>query len=290
MFLQIVINGLLAGAIYALIAAGFSYIYNVHRFFYVAYGAVLASGAFAFYSALIIFRLPILYAIIFAVIITLVLSTAFEICVHKPLRGRKANDLLLFLSSTALLVLFQNILLLIFGPSVRTLKLPLQKTISLFSAAITPSQILIFISSICVFLILHVFLSRTTIGKAIRAISDDSLAASLVGINTKKLNLIIINISGLLACVAGILMSLEQDLRFDMGQYAILMGIVASIIGGIGNITAAIIGGIMLGLIQNISIWFLPSGYKQIISFGILIVFLLVRPHGLFGSKGKDAF
>jgi len=111
----------------------------------------------------------------------------------------------------------------------------------------------------------------------------------VVGINAENIYLISIQVSAILACIAGILISFEHDLRYDIGIFAILMGIVSSIIGGIGNIPASIIGGFLLGIIENMSVWVFPPGYKRVISFGILIAFLLVRPQGIFG-KGNDEF
>lgn len=288
--LQIIFNGLVAGAIYALIAVGFSLIYNVHHFFYIAHGAVVAVGAFAYYSFFQLFNWNPVFAFLGAVVTTMALGSLIELGIHNPLRKRKGTSLLFFIASTAVLILIQNILLFVFGPSVRTYRLPIQTGISIGNAIITRTQILIIFASISVFVMLYLFMKNTKTGKALRAVSDDPLAASLMGINVERIYLVLINLSAILACTAGVLMSLEQDLRFDMGLHAILMGIVGSIIGGIGNIPASILGGFLLGMTENVSVWFLPSGYKQVITFGILIIFLLIRPQGLLGTLAKEEF
>lgn len=285
MGLQVIFNGIISGSIYALIAIGFSLVYSLQRFFYIAHGSVVAVGAFAFFSFFQLYHWNPIFAFLGAAVVTMVLSSAIEIGVHSPLRRRRGTGLLFFLASTALFILIENALLLIFGPSVKTYKLPLQQVITIGNAIITPSQSVIFGTSVFVVLLLYLFMTKTKLGKAIRAISDDTIAASAVGINVDKIYLVVINLSAILACIAGVLMSLERDLLFDMGTQAILVAIVSSIIGGIGNVPAAVIGGFALGLIENTSIWFLPTGYKQVITFGILIGFLLLRPQGIIGRR-----
>lgn len=290
MGLQIIFNGLITGSIYALIAIGFSLIYNVHHFFYIAHGAVVTVGAFAFFSFYKIYNWNPIFAFFAAIITTVAVGCVVELWVHKNLRKRKGSNLLFFLASTSVFILVQNILLFLFGPSVRTYKFPIQTSISIWGALITPTQIIIISVAVSVMIAFYLFIMRTKIGKAIRAISDDPIAATVVGINIEKMYLVLISLSAGLACIAGILMSLEQDLRFDMGLHAILMAIVCSIIGGIGNVPAAVVGGIILGLTENISLWFLPAGYKQVVSFGILILFLLIRPQGLLGVRTSEKF
>jgi len=283
MALQIFLNGLITGAIYALVAAGFNLVYNVHRFFYIAHGGVLAVGAFAFYSFSQLLKLNLILSFVFSLLAVFLLGSFIELLIHKPLRKRKGTSLLFFLASTSVFILIQNTLLLIFGPSIRTFKLPIQKSLEIAGANITPIQVGIFFTSVFVFLFLFLFLSKTILGRAIRAVSNDPLTSSLVGINVENIYLILINLSAVLGCIAGILISLEQDLRFDMGLHVMLMGIVASIIGGIGNISMAVVGGFFLGIIGNVGSYFFPSGFKQVFVFVVLIVFLLIRPQGLFG-------
>ena len=135
---------------------------------------------------------------------------------------------------------------------------------------------------------MQLFLKKTTLGKALRAVSDNKEIASTLGINTEKITMITFAIGSALAAVAGILIGIEQNLEPSMGFMAILKGFTAAIIGGLGNIQASVLGGFFLGIIENLGIWFLPSGYKDAIAFVILILFLLYRPYGLFGMKTRE--
>ena len=136
-------------------------------------------------------------------------------------------------------------------------------------------------------ILLWIFIQRTKLGKAMRAVSDDPMAASIVGINTNRLILSSFAIGSALAGVAGILISLETNIEPTMGFPAILKGIIASIIGGAGNIPGAMLGGFLLGLAENLGIWKIQAGWKDCISFLILIIFLLLRPGGIFGIKAE---
>jgi branched-chain amino acid transport system permease protein len=150
---------------------------------------------------------------------------------------------------------------------------------------ITDIQILIFVVGCLVLVALWLFVQKTKLGKAMRAVSDDPLAASVVGISPEKTILASFAIGSALAGAAGILISLETNIEPTMGFTAILKGIIASIIGGIGSIPGAVVGGFFLGIAENLGIWKIQAGWKDCIAFAILIVFLLFRPGGIWGIK-----
>ena len=152
-------------------------------------------------------------------------------------------------------------------------------------AVITDTQILILAVSITLCLVLWLFVKRTKLGKAIRAVADDRITASVVGINPERIILAAFAIGSALAGAAGILISLETNIEPTMGMNAILKGIIASIIGGIGSIPGAMFGGLFLGIAENLGIWKISAGWKDCIAFVILIVFLLFRPGGIMGVK-----
>lgn len=150
---------------------------------------------------------------------------------------------------------------------------------------ITDTQILILAVSGLLSVVLLLFIQRTKLGKAMRAVSDDPIAASVVGIYPEKIIVASFAIGSALAGAAGILISLETNIEPTMGMNAILKGIIASIIGGIGSIPGAILGGLFLGIAENLGIWKIQAGWKDCIAFAILIVFLLFRPNGILGMK-----
>ena len=152
---------------------------------------------------------------------------------------------------------------------------------------ITPTQILILASSIILFGFLWLIVDKTRIGKALRAVADDPIGASVSGIYPEKVILYAFGIGSALAGMAGVLISLETNIEPTMGMNAILKGIIASIIGGIGSIPGALLGGFFLGIIENLGIWKIQAGWKDTIAFAVLILFLLFRPEGILGKKNN---
>ncbi|MFH1752416.1 MAG: branched-chain amino acid ABC transporter permease [archaeon] len=285
--LQLLINGLIAGSIYALVASGFSLVYNIQKFFHIAHGAIFVVSAFLAYTFNIILGLPLWSSIILTIIAAAFIGILVDFLVYKPLRKNKNPELALFLVSFGVFIFIQSLVLLFFGAEVRSFGLPVEKGMDFFGAIITPLQVVIIVVSLVSLVLLYVFLKKTKLGKALRAMADDKETASTLGINVEKLTILTFGLSSSLAAVAGILVGLEQHLEQAMGFMAILKGITAAIIGGIGNVPASIIGGYFLGIVENYGIWFLPSGYKDAIAFVILILFLLFRPRGLFGTKKR---
>lgn len=154
-------------------------------------------------------------------------------------------------------------------------------------AVITDIQILLFISSCLLLAALWAIVDRTKMGKAIRAVADDPVGASVSGIYPERVILYAFGIGSALAGMAGVLISLETNIEPTMGMNAILKGIIASIIGGIGSIPGAVLGGFFLGIIENLGIWKIQAGWKDTISFVVLILFLLFRPEGILGKKNN---
>ncbi len=286
--LQLLVNGIIAGAIYALMASSFSLIYNIIKFMDLSPGALFVVSAFSAYAFNILFGLNFLVSLILALIIVSILAILINKIVYKPLRNKNASNFILFLASFGVFLFITALILLIFGAEVRTFGLPITRGYEISGAIITKTQILLIVISLVLFLLLQLFMKTTKLGKAMRAIADDKQIASTLGINVEKTIAITFVISSLLTGIAGILVALEQNPEHTMGLSVILKGLTASIIGGIGNVPAALVGGFLIGIIENIGIWFLPSGYKDAIAFVILILFLLFRPKGLFGVKTRE--
>ena len=159
----------------------------------------------------------------------------------------------------------------------------------ILSAVITPIQILLLSVSLILFVTLWFIVDSTKVGKAIRAVADDPIGASVSGIYPEKVILYAFGIGSALAGMAGVLISLETNIEPTMGLNAVLKGIIASIIGGIGSIPGAVLGSFFLGIVENLGIWKIQAGWKDTIAFSVLIVFLLLKPEGILGTrKNKD--
>ncbi len=282
---QFLINGLIAGAIYALVASGFSLIYNTAKFVHFAHGATIALSAYFLYTLFSLLGIPFSLSILFTLLFSVIIGLLMNI-LYKQFRKRKAPSTILLIASIALLFFLEALLLLIFGANVKTIPfLDIRQGIEFQNMVITPLQIFIIISSLILFLLLLIFMKNTKIGKAMRAVADNKEAAEILGISSERIYLWTFMISSFLAGVASILIGLEQNLTQIMGTSLIIKGFTASIIGGIGSVPGAVLGSFLLGIAENLGIAFLPSGYKDAIAFLLLFLFLLIKPEGILGKK-----
>lgn len=214
-----------------------------------------------------------------------------RIC-YQPLREKNASNLIMAITSFGVFIFIQNLLQLIYGAQILTLRTgPATEGYQIFSAVITPTQILVLLISLTLSATTWLMINKTKIGNAIRAVGDDPLGASVSGIYTERIVLYAFGISSGLAGLAGILISFESNIDPTMGFNAILKGIIAAIVGGIGSFPGALLGGFFLGVVENVGIWKIQAEWKDTIAFAILLIFLLFRPQGILGKKlDKDRF
>jgi branched-chain amino acid transport system permease protein len=292
MIQQLIINGIIAGSIYALIAIGFTVIYKTVKFFHLAHGAVYTAGAYLTYSMVKlnldngVWTLDWVLAFFVGIIGAGVLGILIDRVVYYPLRKQNASNLIFLLASFGVFIFLQNLIQLIYGAQILTIRTgPVKEGHHFLGAVITDVQITILLVSLVCLIGLWVFIQKTKLGKAMRAVSDDPIAANVVGINPEKIILFSFAIGSALAGLAGILISFETNIEPTMGFNAILKGIIASIVGGIGSIPGAVLGGFFLGLAENLGVWKIQAGWKDAIAFAILIIFLLIRPWGILGNR-----
>ena len=286
MFNQLLINGLIAGAIYALVASGFALIYSVCKFAHFAHGAMVAFSGYFLYFFFSKLGFDFYLSVILSILGAVILGWLINEFVYKPLRLRKASNVILLIASFALLILFESLILILFGADVKTIGfIKITKGLEFCGAIITPLQIVIIIVSVILFILLFLLMKKTKIGKAMRAVADNKDVAEVVGISAEKIYTWAFIIGSAIAGIAGVLVGLEQNLEPTMGTNLIIKGFTASVIGGIDSVPGAILGSFFLGLAENFGIWFLPSGYKDAIAFLILFIFLIFRPRGILGRK-----
>jgi len=285
---QVILNAIIAGSIYALVALGFTIIYRTVKFFHFAHGVVYTAGAYIAYTLAISLGVNIVISFLLASVLAGAIGIVIDRVVYAPLRREKAPDLVFLIASFGVFIFIQNLIQLLYGAQILTLRTgPVKEGHHFLGAVITDIQLLIMIVAVVITITLWLFIRKTKLGKAIRAVSDDTIGASAVGIYPERTILITFAIGSALAGVAGILVSLETNLEPTMGLNAILKGIIASIIGGVGSIPGAICGAFLLGLAENFGIWKISAGWKDAIAFVILILFLLFRPGGIFGIKTR---
>lgn len=285
---QLILNGIIAGAIYALVATGFSLIYSVTKFMHFAHGAVLAFGAYMLYTINVQAGLPFWVAAIIGVLGSIVAGVVMDLTTYKPLRKRKASSAVLLIASLALMILTNAAILAVWGADVKTV--PINNPVfDVLGARVTLIQLIIIAVSALLLLGLWFLMKRTKLGKAMRAVSDNKDVAKTVGINPERIYLYTFIIGSFLAGVAGVLIGIEQNLFPQMGVQLAIKGFTGAVIGGLISVPGSVLGSFLLGLTENIGIWWLPSGYKDAIAFVLLFIFLLFKPEGILGRKGREA-
>jgi branched-chain amino acid transport system permease protein len=298
MFSQQLINGLTLGAVYALIALGYTMVYGVLKLINFAHGEVYMLGAYLGVLALAAltsmgvtaYSLPLslVAATVFAVFFCSLYGAAIERMAYRPLRN--SAKLAPLISAVGVSIILQNVVMLTQGKEYKNLPpmLPAEG-FTLFGANVSPVQIIILVGSIAIMSGLQLFVARTRIGKAMRATSQDRVMAGLVGINVDTVISLTFVIGSALAAIAGIMVTLYYGVvHFFMGYLAGIKAFTAAVLGGIGSIPGAVLGGFMLGLIENFGASYISSVYKDAFAFLVLISTLLVRPSGLLGAKDAD--
>lgn len=196
----------------------------------------------------------------------------------------------MMLASLGIYIVLQNVISMVFGDDTKSIRTwPVVEGINVFGARITHVQIIIIISSIVLTLLVAVYLYIAKTGKAMRAVASDAEMSKISGINSDKIILTSFAIGSALAGIAGILVSLDVDMTPTMGMNALLMGVVAMIIGGVGNIKGIVLGSLLLAFAQNFGVWYISSQWQDAIAFGILLIFLLFKPEGFYGKKIRRA-
>ena len=281
----IIINSIIASAVYGLLALGFNLIYGVTKFFNFAYGASVVIGGYIF---LWLSQMPGANPISCAfagVAVTGFIGWMTDRFIYRPLRRKKASNMVFLVASLGVLMAFGSVIAIIFKNQFQPLDLGVEMpSVAIWGYSITPVQLAMIVSMLLIMIGLRLFLRITTFGKAVRAISDDEEMAKMVGIDTDRIIGQIFLIGSAIAGWSGILIGFDTGLEPGMGMGLLLKGVIASIIGGVGNIFGGVVGAFMLGFIENFGVWKFSGEWKDAIAFSVLIVFLIFRPQGIFNK------
>ncbi|MDO4960513.1 MAG: branched-chain amino acid ABC transporter permease [Eubacteriales bacterium] len=291
LFLQSLANGLNLGSIYALTALGYTMVYGIIRMLNFAHGDFIMVGGFTlFYTVPLMDSLgiPKPFAIIIAVIVCVTVGVATEQIAYKPVRGHGSMTALI--TALGMSLILENLALVLFGTTPRNVAAMFDLPNITFGSISLPGKTLLTLGiGIVTMVLLMIFVQKTSIGKSMRAVPEDRTASTLVGINVDRVITITFAIGSGLAAIASMMyvtsyVSIKNELGIALG----LKAFVAAILGGIGSIPGAMIGGLLLGLIEIfVKVYLFPAWYEAI-TYGLLIVVLLVRPAGLLGRKDNE--
>ena len=286
-FLTNLFNGIGLGSIYAIIALGYTMVYGIAKMLNFAHGDVIMIGSYVVYVSMSNAGLPPVVSVVIAIISCTALGIIIEKVAYKPLR--KAANLAVLITAIGVSYFLQNIALLIFGSNPVFFQSVLDvKALKLFDGALTINGITIVTIAICVVIIMGLtfFVKKTKPGQAMQAVSEDKEAAQLMGINVNQTISLTFAIGSGLAAIAGALLcSAYPTLTPYTGSMPGIKAFTAAVFGGIGSIPGAFIGGILLGVIENLAKSYISSQLSDAIAFGVLIVVLLVKPTGILGKQ-----
>lgn len=283
--IQTLISGLSLGSIYALIALGYTMVYGIAKMLNFAHGDIIMVGAYAVITSVLTLNLPPVVAILISILVCVVLGVTIEFLAYRPLR--QAPPLSVLITAIGVSYLLQNLALLIFGSEQKAtptiLKIPTMEFSGVYIDGITLVTLVV---TAVIMIALTLFINKTRMGKAMRAVSEDKGAAELMGISVNRTITITFAIGSALAAVAALFYGMSYIyIRPTTGSMPGIKAFTAAVFGGIGSIPGAMLGGILMGIIEQMSKTYISTLWSDAIVFGVLVLVLVVKPTGLLGKK-----
>lgn len=283
--IQQLFNGITIGSVYSLVALGLTLVYGILHIPNFAHGAMYMVGGYITLTMMVYIGFPYWVSIVVSLLVVGLLSILVERLVFHPLRNTISINSMV--AAIGIMLFLEAFAQLVWGPDFRQVPTPYIDVIHAFGVTLTVQRLLIIIAAVAVMILLNLFLKKTFIGRTIVAMSQNREGAFLVGINANKVAMITFFIAGALAAIAASLTSPINLVFPGMGHLVLLKAFVIIIIGGMGSIPGAIIGGYILGFAESIGASYISSDYKDIIAFVLLIIILSIKPNGLF-AKGES--
>ena len=287
-FLQQLINGLSIGSIYALMAVGYSLVYSILNFSNFAHGGVIMLGAYFGLYAVNLFGMPFLGSLIVAAVLAGFVAVTLEKVAYSPLRRRNAPPLYFIISAMGASIFLENLVVVTIGPTFKTYPELIDKTpISLGSISISKLDLLMFAVAAASLIILVFIIEKTKVGLAIRACSYSARGSSLMGVNVNRIIFVIFLLGGVLAGIAGMLFGMKYTVYPQIGIIT-NKSFIAAVFGGLGSLPGAVIGSLLLGIIETFGVAYISSSYRDLMAFVLLIIVLVFKPSGIMGKITED--
>jgi len=282
---QLLVNGMINGALYAVLGLSWGIIYSSTGTFHFAHALVITVAAYAAVLTTMVAGLPLTLGFLVAILAGILTAWAIELGIYRPLRTRGATQFGVFIGSLGTLIVGENVILLLFKANVRRLEgFP---EVNLLFGSVGFSSVRAFSLVLCVIVVVAfwLFMQRTRSGRAIRALSSNPEMARTVGIDTARIVLLVYALGSALAAIAATLISLDNVAYPTMGVALTFSALIVTFIGGIGSLTGTVAAGLLLGLTESLALFVMPAGYQVIVSFLVLLIVIILRPRGLFGGS-----
>ncbi len=285
---QFLINGIITGILYSLLAIGFALVYNTTKLFHIVAAAIYVFAAYMFYLFSVTLGMPVLMAAIIAIILTMGLNLLTDVSVYRPLKKRNASNNVAFVASIGMMTVIVNLIALCFGNETKVIDNTIHRSFTFGSVIITTPQIWQLVVGGLVIAAFLVFIGLSSWGVRFRALSADSVLFETLGDNTANTRTFVFLMSGAFIALASCLTVYDIGLDPHMGMNVFFNAMVAMIIGGVGRFGTCVLGGITLGVLQALTVFQFSSNWQNAVTFVLLLILLFIRPQGIAGHKKQS--
>lgn len=287
-FMQQLVTGLSIGSVYALLAVGYALVYSIFDFTNFAFGALMMIGTYAAFYCISLLSFPLLAAVVVAMVVTALASILVELVAYRTMRAKRASRLYLMITAMGVNIFLQNLAIQTIGGGVKAFPSEWAKqVVSIGSVSLPMADILAGIVSVIMLVALWCFLYKSRLGLGIRASAFDTRTAGLMGLNVNMISLTVFAVSGITAGLAGVFYGMKYAVYPAMGGVS-NKAFIAAVIGGLGSLPGAVIGGVLLGLLETMVSAYVSTTFRDLFSYLALIVVLLFLPNGLLGKSVQD--
>lgn len=284
---QFIINGLITGILYSLLAVGFALVYNTTRIFHIAAAGIYVFAAYMFWFFVVKVGLPIIFASLVAISLTMLLSLLSELLVYRPLKNKMASLNVAMIASIGIMTVIINTIAMCFGNETKVVENAILEPLTFGDIIITTPQKYQALIGIAVIVAFMIILQRTNWGLRLRALSTDEILFETLGYDTKVTRIMVFLASGALIAIASCLTVNDVGLNPNMGMSVLISAVVAMIIGGVGKFSTCILGGLTLGVLQSLTVYQFASNWQNAVTFVVLLILLFLRPQGIAGYKQR---
>lgn len=287
MIWQFIINGLITGILYSLLAIGFALVYNTTRVFHIAAAGIYVFAAYMFWFFVARVGMPVFAGSLVAIVLTMLLSLLSELLVYRPLKSKKASLNVAMIASIGAMTVIINTIAMCFGNETKVVENAILQPLTFGDIIITTPQKYQALIGIAVLVVFMIILRRTNWGLRLRALSADETLFETLGYDTKATRVMVFLASGAFIAIASCLTVYDVGLDPNMGMSVLISAVVAMIIGGVGKFSTCILGGLTLGVLQSLTVYQFASNWQNAVTFVVLLILLFLRPQGIAGYKQR---
>jgi len=284
LYLQLLVNGLQTGALYALIAAGFSLIFGMTRIFHAAHGATFTIAGFVFYEFYSVLQWGLVSSILASCVAAGLFGVLLNRWVYVIIQRHEGSFFTVFAASFGAAIVVQNVVAIVFGKGLVTVTTSLSRSVEILpDLYVSPMALIAVLAALLCFAVLHYLFTHTNMGVALRALGENPGLIDVYGLNPRQLGKYAFLIGSVLVVPAAILTAATSGLNPAMGHHVMMISIAATIVGGVGSLRGAAMAGLLFGLAENISLAFVDPQWSEAVTFVILFLFIIFRPGGFYG-------